>query len=257
MTRQALPEPLHRCKRPRPAIPCESSPIAAVSTSSPSGRATLTNTARRRPAPPHRRTAASPHRLAGPQDRGTAAFTHGSLAARRGLVARRPAVIRSAPDLALVTQPAPYPPRTGARARRSAARSLASVFSAGSRSAAVLSTTMLACATKRGKGWDLAAPAPAPPAVSLLLLGEAGFPGRTAKLVAAEVERTLAARRSAGVPVVLLWLGDAIGDACPRRPPGAARASPSSPSSRAPTSARAAAASRCSASTSGAAARPS
>ncbi len=172
MTRQALPEPLHRCKRPRPAIPCESSPIAAISISSPSGLATVTN------------------------------------------AARRPAVIRSAPDVALATQPAPYARRTCARAQRNAARSLASVFSASFVSAAVLSTAVLACATERGKGWDLAAPAPAPPAVSLLLLGEAGFPGRTAKLVAAEVERTLAARREAGVPVVLLWLGDAIGDAC-------------------------------------------
>jgi len=73
---------------------------------------------------------------------------------------------------------------------------------------------MLACATERGRGWDIQAPAPAAPAVSLLLLGETGFPGRIAAQVAAEVERTLAARRSAGVPVVLLWLGDAIGDAC-------------------------------------------
>lgn len=30
MTRQALPEPLHGCKRPCPAIPCESSPFAAI-----------------------------------------------------------------------------------------------------------------------------------------------------------------------------------------------------------------------------------
>lgn len=73
---------------------------------------------------------------------------------------------------------------------------------------------MLACATERGKGWDIRAPAPAAPAVSLLLLGEAGYAGRTAARVAAEVERTLAARRSAGVPVILLWLGDAIGDRC-------------------------------------------
>jgi len=73
----------------------------------------------------------------------------------------------------------------------------------------------LGCAIERGKLWDRAAPAAAPPAVSLLLLGEAGFPGRTAAVVAAEVERTLAARRRAGVPVVLLWLGDALGDACP------------------------------------------
>lgn len=78
---------------------------------------------------------------------------------------------------------------------------------------------LLACATERGRGWDLQAPAPAAPAVSLMLLGEVGFPGRTAARVAAEVDRTLAARRSAGVPVVLLWLGDATGDACPPQTP--------------------------------------
>ena len=139
---------------------------------------------------------------------------------------RRPAVIRSALDVALATQPAPSAPSTTARSTtawsttagsttpRARTRrvhvSSARLISAGLVSAAFL----LACATERGKGWDHPAPPPAAPAVSLLLLGEAGFPGRTAALVAGEVERTLAARRAAGVPVVLLWLGDAIGDAC-------------------------------------------
>lgn len=138
-------------------------------------------------------------------------------------------MIRSWPVVALAPQPAPSTVRDQARAwrpsarpssaaspaprdrerpaglPRAAARSLVPVFSA---------MFMLACATERGKAWDRPAPAPAAPAVSLLLLGEAGFPGRTAARVAAEVERTLAARRGAGVPVVLLWLGDAVGDAC-------------------------------------------
>ena len=87
--------------------------------------------------------------------------------------------------------------------------------SSAARLAPVLSVILAAgCAIERGRGWDAPAPAPAAPAVSLLLLGEVGFPGRTAAVVAAEVERTLAARRAAGVPVVLLWLGDAVGDAC-------------------------------------------
>jgi hypothetical protein len=129
-------------------------------------------------------------------------------------VARRPAVIRSAPDVALATQPAPYARRTCARAQRNAARSLASVFSASFVSAAVLSTAVLACATERGKGWDRPAPAPAAPELSLILLGEVGFPGRIAGHTAAELGRTLAARRRAGVPVVLLWLGDVLGDDC-------------------------------------------
>jgi hypothetical protein len=88
-----------------------------------------------------------------------------------------------------------------------------------SRAAISSAIFLLACATERGRGWDLQAPAPAAPAVSLVLLGEVGFPGRTAARVAAEVERTLAARRSAGVPVVLLWLGDATGDACAPQTP--------------------------------------
>jgi len=72
----------------------------------------------------------------------------------------------------------------------------------------------LGCATQRGRGWDRPAPAPVAPAVSLVLLGEVGHPGRTAGKVAAEVRRTLAARRAAGVPVILLWLGDMLGDDC-------------------------------------------
>ena len=126
-------------------------------------------------------------------------------------------MIRSAPDVALATQPAPSARSTTprARTRRASARSPAHVSSASLLSAGLVSAALLlACATERGKGWDHPAPPPTAPAVSLLLLGEAGFPGHTAALVAGEVERTLAARRAAGVPVVLLWLGDAIGDAC-------------------------------------------
>ncbi len=89
--------------------------------------------------------------------------------------------------------------------------------------AAMLFSAAPGCATQRGRAWDRPAPAPAPPAVSLVLLGEAGFPGRIAGHVAAEVERTLAARRAAGVPVVLLWLGDTLGDTCD---PAAALARP-------------------------------
>ena len=74
--------------------------------------------------------------------------------------------------------------------------------------------SLLACASERGKAWDRPAPSPAAPELSLLLIGEAGFPGRTAGRTAAELERTLAARRRAGVPVILLWLGDVLGDDC-------------------------------------------
>ena len=73
---------------------------------------------------------------------------------------------------------------------------------------------VLGCATERGRAWDRPAPAPVAPGVSLVLLGEVGHPGRTAGTVAAEVRHTLAARRAAGVPVVLLWLGDMLGDEC-------------------------------------------
>ncbi|HEY0136419.1 MAG TPA: hypothetical protein VGB85_20185, partial [Nannocystis sp.] len=72
----------------------------------------------------------------------------------------------------------------------------------------------IGCATERGRGWDTPARAPSAPAVSLVLLGEVGHPGRTAGHVAAEVRRTLAVRRAAGVPVILLWLGDMLGDTC-------------------------------------------
>ena len=72
------------------------------------------------------------------------------------------------------------------------------------------------CAIERGKAWDRPPPAGVgrADAVSLVLLGEVGHPGRTAAVVAAQIERTLAARRAAGVPVVLLWLGDMLGDEC-------------------------------------------
>ncbi|MBA3550404.1 MAG: hypothetical protein H0T76_28345, partial [Nannocystis sp.] len=119
--------------------------------------------------------------------------------------------------MALATQPAPSARSTTprARTRRAAARSPAPVSSARIISAGLVSAgLLLACATERGRGWDHPAPPPTAPAVSLLLLGEAGFPGRTAARVADEVERTLAARRAAGVPVLLLWLGDAIGETC-------------------------------------------
>jgi hypothetical protein len=74
--------------------------------------------------------------------------------------------------------------------------------------------SLSACATERGKAWDLPAPAPAAPELSLVLIGEAGSPGRTAARTADELARTLAARRRDGVPVVLLWLGDVLGDDC-------------------------------------------
>jgi hypothetical protein len=74
----------------------------------------------------------------------------------------------------------------------------------------------LGCAVERGRRWDTPAPPLAPdaaPTVSLLLIGGAGFPGRTAARTAAEVERTLADHQRRGVPTVVLWLGDAVGDA--------------------------------------------
>ena len=88
---------------------------------------------------------------------------------------------------------------------------------------ALLALTAPGCATQRGSAWDRPAPAPAAPGVSLILLGEVGHPGRTVGRVAAEVERTLAARRAAGVPVILLWLGDFLGRTCD---PAAALARP-------------------------------
>lgn len=77
--------------------------------------------------------------------------------------------------------------------------------------------SLVGCAIERGKAWDRPAPPASraePGAVSFVLLGEVGYPGRTAAIVAAEVERTVAARTAAGVPVVLLWLGDVLGDEC-------------------------------------------
>jgi hypothetical protein len=72
-----------------------------------------------------------------------------------------------------------------------------------------------ACAIERGRGWDTPAPpvaaAPAAPTVSLLLLGEAGFPGPTTAATAAEVARTLDDHRRRRVATIVLWLGDAVG----------------------------------------------
>lgn len=83
------------------------------------------------------------------------------------------------------------------------------------------------CAIERGKAWDRPPPtgvgSTGAGTVSLVLLGETGYPGRTAAIVAAELERTISARRAAGVPVVLLWLGDMLGDECH---PGRALARP-------------------------------
>lgn len=70
------------------------------------------------------------------------------------------------------------------------------------------------CAIERGKAWDSPAPplvADAAPTVSLILLGEAGFPGRTAAATAAELARTLDDHRAQRIATVVLWLGDAVG----------------------------------------------
>ncbi len=71
----------------------------------------------------------------------------------------------------------------------------------------------LGCAIERGKGWDTPAPPvrAEAPSVSLLLVGEAGYPGRTAAATAEELARTLADHRQRRVPAVVLWLGDAVG----------------------------------------------
>lgn len=88
--------------------------------------------------------------------------------------------------------------------RRSLRPLLAPVFSA------ILG---LGCAIERGKGWDTPAPPVTPdaPRVSLVLLGEAGYPGRTAASTAAELARTLDDHRQRSIPTLVLWLGDAVG----------------------------------------------
>ncbi len=67
--------------------------------------------------------------------------------------------------------------------------------------------------THRGGGWQPVVEAPAPDAaVSLVLLGDAGAPGRVAADVAAQLDATLAAERASGRTPVLLWLGNVLLD---------------------------------------------
>lgn len=75
---------------------------------------------------------------------------------------------------------------------------------------------VLGCAIERGRAWDTPAPpvaaAPGDPRVSLVLVGEAGYPGRTAAATARHLARTLEDHRQRRVPAVVLWLGDAVGE---------------------------------------------
>lgn len=76
--------------------------------------------------------------------------------------------------------------------------------------AAVLSTT--GCLTHRNHQW---ARTPSPDAASgpsLVIVGEAGAPGRTPAQVARGVADTLAAERAAGRAPIVLWLGDLLID---------------------------------------------
>lgn len=76
--------------------------------------------------------------------------------------------------------------------------------------AALLSTT--GCMTHRGHRWDRT-PAPATQeGASLVIVGEAGAPGRTPAQVARGVSEALAAERAAGRVPVVLWLGDVLID---------------------------------------------
>ncbi len=80
--------------------------------------------------------------------------------------------------------------------------------------ASLLTTSATACAIQRGKAWDQPAATPSAPAISLLLIGEAGpATWRTTK-VARQLARTLAERRAAGIPTVLLWLGNNLQEPC-------------------------------------------
>lgn len=116
---------------------------------------------------------------------------------------------RPGPDPAtnLTARTAPRGARPNLASRTSLAPVLAASLAAG-------------CAIERGRAWDRPAPPVAAdaPSVSLILLGEAGFPGRTAAATAAEVARTLSDHRRRRIPTIVLWLGDAVGPAglgCP------------------------------------------
>lgn len=80
--------------------------------------------------------------------------------------------------------------------------------------AALLTTS--GCLTHRGHQWERG-PEPtsaggASRVPSLVVVGEAGSPGRTPAAVARDVEATLAAERAAGRTPVVLWLGDVLLD---------------------------------------------
>ncbi|MCR9160470.1 MAG: hypothetical protein ACE37F_27625 [Nannocystaceae bacterium] len=78
---------------------------------------------------------------------------------------------------------------------------------------ALLSTT--GCLTHRSHQWDRGtSPSPSPaPAPSVVIVGEAGAPGRTPAQVARGVAETLEAERAAGRAPVVVWLGDLLIDA--------------------------------------------
>jgi hypothetical protein len=68
---------------------------------------------------------------------------------------------------------------------------------------------MAGCVTHRGEAWQrMDADPPAEPGVTLVLLGDAGAPGRTSKKVARRLAATLRGESARGRDPVVLWLGN-------------------------------------------------
>lgn len=80
------------------------------------------------------------------------------------------------------------------------------------RSVGALTCVLLAsCITHRGDAWQRdAPPPPAEGGVTLVLLGDAGAPGRTSSRVARRLAATLAQETARGREPVVLWLGNNV-----------------------------------------------
>src|SRR5688572_28652729 len=82
------------------------------------------------------------------------------------------------------------------------------------RAASVGALTLLlvaSCITHRGEAWQrVDPPPPAEGGVTLVLLGDAGAPGRTASKVARRLAATLAEESARGREPVVLWLGNNV-----------------------------------------------
>jgi hypothetical protein len=74
-----------------------------------------------------------------------------------------------------------------------------------------LGLLLAACGIRNGGGWDGELPAPpSSPAVSLVLIGDAGAPGRHAAAVAARLDHVLEREKIEGFHPIVLWLGNNV-----------------------------------------------